>query len=96
MHSLRLSSLLILILAIGIVNCKSGVSRRPLLRKPVTSLKTGCYIIAIKEKATDEEVEELLATVVKASDGQKMYGLVRKATRAFTVKLSPYSLEMVR
>ena len=70
-------------------------SRKPVLRKPAGSAKTGCYIIAIKEKATEADVQELLTRVVRASDEHKMYGMVQKATRAFTVKLSPYSLEMV-
>ncbi len=87
--------LLVGILVLGVASIASSKTRRPLLRKPLSSPKTGCYIIAIKDKATDEQVQELLSRVIKASDNHKMYGLVQKATRAFTVKLSPYSLEMV-
>lgn len=85
----------LLLVVLAVVSAANSKSRSPVLRKPAHSLKTGCYIIAIKEKATEEEVQALLTQVVKASDGHKMYGPVKKASRLFTVKLSPYSLEMV-
>ncbi len=92
---LLLTSFVLILAVAGSTNGKSHNHRSPLLRKPAHSPKTGCYIIAIKEKATEEEVQALLTQVIKASDGHKMYGLVKKASRLFTVKLSPYSLEMV-
>ncbi len=94
---MELSRLLLatLLVIAAVSSAAYGKSRSPVLRKPAHSPKTGCYIIAIKEKATEEEMEALLTAVVKASNGHKMYGLVKKASRLFTVKLSPYSLEMV-
>lgn len=87
--------LLASLLTLALVGLSSSKVRRPLLRKPDSSPKTGCYIIGIREKATEEQVQALLAAVIKVSDDHKMYGLVEKATKAFTVKLSPYTLEMV-
>lgn len=86
--------LLPLLISTLVQDVKCG-SRKPLLRKPSGSAKTGCFIIAINEKATEAEVDELMKRVILASDEHKMFGRVQKATRAFTVKLSAYSLEMV-
>ena len=81
---------LLLILCGNCVEC-----RRPLLRKPRDAPTTGCYFVVLSDKAKEEDMQELLAKVVRVADDAKVYGMVSKVAKAFTVKLSPYALEMV-
>lgn len=69
--------------------------RRPLLRKPRDAPTTGRYFVVLNDKATEEDMQQLAARVARVSDDAKVYGMVHKVAKAFTVKLSPYALEMV-
>jgi hypothetical protein len=50
----------------------------------------------MKDDASKEELQKVVAKAAKASDDAKLHGLVQKVKKAFTVKLNPYALEMVR
>ena len=77
---------------LGSVKCEL---RRPVLRKPLGSRWTGCYFIVLKDKTTEDEMQDLMNTVSKLATGGMIYNMVHKISKAFTVKLSPYSLELV-
>ena len=70
-------------------------SRRPLLRNPQGSAGTGCYFVVLHEKATEEEMLQLMVTISKLADDSKIYSEIHTVSKAFTVKLSPFSLELV-
>ena len=80
------------LLLLGEVNCDS---RRPLLRVPSGGQVTGCYVVVLREKATEEEMSQTMNTVSKLADGAIIYNSVHRVVKAFTVKLSSYSLEIV-
>ena len=69
--------------------------RCPLLRAPESANKTGCYIVVLRENTTDEKVDELLQRAASVADEHKVYGFVKRVTKAITLKLSDYSMEMV-
>lgn len=94
---LRLASLLCCILKLNLLfgNIKCEL-RRPLLRLSSGSQGTGCYFVVLREKATEEEMLQTMHTVSKLAEGSKVYSQVHKVAKAFTVKLSSYSLEIVR
>ncbi len=71
-------------------------SMRPVLRVPRDAPTTGRCTVAVSPSATEEEQQKLMTTVMKVSDDAKVYGYVDKVAKAFTVKLSPYALEIVR
>ena len=70
-------------------------SRRPIIRQPTGSATTGCYSVVLKDKITEPEMEEAMATISKLSEDSRIYSIVKKVAKAFTVKLSAYSLELV-
>lgn len=86
-----LVSAVCLLLIVRDVEC----SRRPVLKKPRGSAGTGCYFVVLKEKTTVEEMEQVMATISKLADKSRIYSIVKKVSKSFTVKLSPYSLEAV-
>lgn len=89
--------LLCMVLGARLVNCEELRSRRsPMIRRARGVPTTGCYIVAMKDDASEEELQQVAAKAVKASDDAKLHGLVQKVKKAFTVKLNPYALEMVR
>ena len=71
-------------------------ARRPVLHKPPGSPGTGCYFIVLKDKTTEEEMQQLMATVSKLSDDSKIHSIVKKISKTFTAVLSSYALEMVK
>ena len=88
--------LLLLLVVIPLASCQEFASnRRPLLRKPSGVATTGCYMVAMKDEASEAQLDEIMMRAVKASDDAKLYGMVRKVKKLFTVKLNPYALEMV-
>ena len=70
-------------------------SRCPVLHASSDSQKSGCYIIVLKEATSAENFNEVLAKVVKVADDAKVYGMVQRVAKAFTVKLTPYALHLV-
>ncbi len=78
---------------VAIVQCDS--KRKPLLRRPLGSSGTGCYFIVLKDKASEEEMQQVMAATARVAEGTKVYSSVKKVSKAFTVKLSPYALEVV-
>ena len=74
-----------------------GASARhcPLLHAPDSANKTGCYIIVLKENTTSEKVVEVLQRATSLAEGNKVYGFVQYVSKAFTLKLSAYSLALV-
>lgn len=40
-------------------------------------------------------MQQLMATISKLADDSRIHSIVKKISKAFTVKLSPYALEMV-
>ena len=91
------TALLLLVLGAHLASCEELGSRRsPVIRRARGVPTTGCYIVAMKNDASEEELQQAAAKASKASDDAKLHGLVQKVKKAFTVKLNPYALEMVR
>lgn len=90
------TTLLLSLIGISLVSCHDyGSSRRPVIRRARDVPTTGCYIVVMKDKATEAQLQRVLTKAVRGSDDAKVYGMVRKVKKAFTVKLNPYALEMV-
>ena len=68
----------------------------PLLRAPESANKTGCYIIVLKDETSPEKFNEVLQLAVSYADGQEVYAVVENVIKAITIKLSVYSLAVVR
>lgn len=71
-------------------------ARRPLYRAPREAPTTGNYIVMLKDGTTKEQLRQVLARVVRMTNDGKAHGCVENVAKAFTVKLSPYMLEVVR
>ncbi len=71
-------------------------SVRPVLRVPRDAPTTGRCTVALKPSASEKDLQKLMTTVMKVADDAKVYGYVERVAKAFTVKLSPYALEIVR
>ena len=74
-----------------------GVSARrcPLLRAADSANKTGCYIVVLREETSQDKVLEILHKATNLAEGKKVYGFVQNVLKAFTLKLSAYSLKLV-
>ena len=70
--------------------------RCPLLHAEQSANKTGCYIVVLKKATTPEKFTEILQRATSMADEHKVYGVVQTVSKAFTAKLSPYSLNVVR
>lgn len=57
--------------------------------------KTGCYIVNLLKETTPEKYQSVMSRVLQMTDDNKIYGSVQGVVKAFTVKLSSYSLESV-
>ena len=91
------TALLLLVLGAQLASCEELRSRRsPVIRRARGVPTTGCYIVAMKDDASEEELQQVAAKAAKVSDDAKLHGIVQKVMKAFTVKLNPYALEMVR
>ena len=84
---------LLLLLAAGVRN---GLCRRPVLRVPRHAPTTGRYTVVLKQNTSVAELQQVLTRVLRISDGEKVYGYVEKVTKAFTVQLPSYALELVK
>ena len=91
----RVASCILLIAAV-FLNVAESRRRCPVLHAASGSQKTGCYIIVLKEATSAEDFQEVLAKVVKVADSAKVYGMVQRIAKAFTVKLTSYALHSVR
>ena len=49
----------------------------------------------LHNETTPEKFTEIVQRATNMADGHKLYGLVQKITKAFTVKLSAHSLNLV-
>lgn len=97
MASLFATALLLLAVGIPLAICRDYASRRrPVIRQARDVPTTGCYIVAMKDDTKEAEMQKVLTKAVKVSDDAKLYGMVQNVKKAFTVKLNPYALEMVR
>lgn len=70
-------------------------SRKPVLYNPRGRPGTGCFFVVLDKKTTEEEFEAALVTISKLAEDSSVYTVIRKVSKAFTVKLSAYSLELV-
>lgn len=84
---------LLLLLAAGVRN---GLCRRPVLRVPRQAPTTGRYTVVLKQNTSVAELQRVLTRVLRISDDEKVYGYVEKVTKAFTVQLPSYALELVK
>ena len=67
----------------------------PLLRAPESAIKTGCYICVLHDDTSAEKFDEILQNAISYADGHKVYGSVQTVIKAFTLKLSAYSVARV-
>ena len=77
------------------LSLRATARRCPLLHAPESANKTGCYIIVLRENTSDAKVAEILQRATSVAEGNKVYGFVQSVTKAFTLKLSAYSLAIV-
>ena len=70
-------------------------SRRPVIRAAPTAIKTGNHVVVLRRNTTAETLHHFLARAAKLSDDTKVHRYVETVAKAFTIKLSPYSLEVV-
>lgn len=89
-----LSSALCLWLLQSPALCRDSAGR-PVLRKPPGSAGTGCYFVVLRDKTSQEEMQQVMATISKLADDSKIHSIIKKISKTFTVQLSPYALEMV-
>eukprot|EP00731_Ephydatia_muelleri_P011000 Em0005g1586a len=69
-------------------------SRRPVLRAAPTAVTTGNYVVVLRRNTTTETLRRLLSKASKHSDDAKVHRYVGTVAKAFTLQLSPYSLEV--
>ncbi len=94
MGSLSLVQLASALCLLALGSCDSGRAV-PVLRKPIGSAGTGCYFVVLREKTSEVEMQQLMATISKYAEDAKIYSVVKRVAKTFTVKLSPYALELV-
>ena len=70
-------------------------SRRPVLRAAPNAVTTGNYVVVLRRNTTNETLQRLLSKASKHSDDNRVHRYVETVAKAFTLKLSPYSLEVV-
>lgn len=93
-----LSCVLVMVLCLWVSGSTVlGDSRRevPLLRMPPNREGTGCYFIVMKDKTSEAEMQQLMATISRYAEDSRVYSVVKKVAKAFTVKLSPFALQLV-
>ncbi|KAL5493199.1 hypothetical protein EMCRGX_G014343 [Ephydatia muelleri] len=71
-------------------------SRRPVLRAAPTAVTTGNYVVVLRKNTTTETLYHLLSKASKYTDDAKIHRYAETVAKAFTLKLSPYSLEVLR
>ena len=96
-HDMNANSQKILTALVLLALTVSCTARRcPLLHANEGTNRTGCYIVVLHRATTQERFTEILKRVSSMADGSKVSGVVRTVSKAFTVKLSAYSLNLVR
>ena len=60
-----------------------------------TAVTTGNYVIVLRRSTTIETLHHLLLKASKHSDDSKIHRYTETVAKAFTLKLSPYSVEVV-
>ena len=78
-----------------LVSAACAASRRPVIRAAPTAIKTGNHVVVLRRNTTAETLHHFLARAAKLSDDAKVHRYVETVAKAFTIKLSPYSLEVV-
>ena len=78
-----------------VLSLTASARQCPLLHAPDSANKTGCYIVVLQEDTSPESVSEILQNATRLAEENKVYGFVQKAVKAFTLKLSAYSLDLV-
>ena len=91
------SSFLILLLFILLPQVILAEKKCPLLKATGASEedKTGCYIVVLNNATTADKFQEILGKVLNMSEDAKVYGSVQRVAKAFTVKLSEITVEVV-
>ena len=79
---------------LAVATC-AAESRRPILRAAPTAVTTGNYVIVLRRSTTIETLHHLLLKASKHSDDSKIHRYTETVAKAFTLKLSPYSVEVV-
>lgn len=69
--------------------------RAPMLRNPPGTPGTGCYFIVFREDTSEPEMQKLLSTISRYADDSRIYSMVMRVSKAVTVKLSPFAMELV-
>ena len=85
----------LLLLACSFVQSELRGRRAPILRQPKGTATTGCYFVVFKDKTKEGEMEQAMATISKYADNSRIYSVVKRVSKAITVKLSPIALELV-
>ena len=67
----------------------------PLLHAPEGANRTGCYIVVLDSTIAPEKFAEILKRATDLAEGKHVYGLVQNVSKAFTLKLSTESLNLV-
>ena len=70
-------------------------SRRPVLRAAPNAVTTGNYVVVLRRNTTTETLQEIMSRASKYSDDNMVHRYVDTVAKAFTLKLSSYSLEVV-
>ena len=79
---------------LAVATCE-GEIRRPVLRAAPTAVTTGNYVVVLRRNTTTETLQRLLSKASKHSDDAKIHRYAETVAKALTLKLSPYSLEVV-
>ena len=67
----------------------------PLLHAPEGANRTGCYIVVLDSTIAPEKFAEILERATALAEENRVYGLVQSVSKAFTLKLSTESLNLV-
>ena len=67
----------------------------PLLHAPEGVNRTGCYIVVLDSTIAPEKFAEILERATGLAEENHVYGLVQNVSKAFTLKLSTESLNLV-
>ena len=75
----------------------SGVIARqcPLLLARDGAMKTGCYITMLKPETSHERMLDIVGEAQHMCDDSKLYGMVERLAKAFTMRLSKTALNAV-
>ena len=76
----------------------SGASAKqcPLLLARSGDNTTGCYVVMFKQATSHEKMMEVVRATQHACADSKVYGMVERVVKAFTMRLSRTALNAVR